>query len=106
MEETFRRLEALLEDVRKRLESIESRLQPEPACMSYPQAAVRLGVGLTKLKQMIARGEVRTTKVGRVPMVTMSEIRRVTTPEPERPKMERAERAKNWTPINRKRPRY
>lgn len=104
MEDTsFAKLEAYLEDFRKRLERIESRLQPEPTCFTYLEAATRLGVGKTKLKEMVARGEVRTTRVGKVPMVTAAEIRRVTTPETERPKVAQVERAKAWQPIAKKR---
>lgn len=105
MEDSFAKLEAYLEDFRRRLERIEARLQPEPTCMTYREAAQRLGVGLTKLKEMIARGEISTTRVGKVPMVTAAELRRITTPQEKRPQLARAERAKAWQPIPKKRSR-
>ena len=41
--------------------------------------------------------------VGRVKMIPLSEIHRVSTPETEQPRMMAAHRAKAWTPIAKKR---
>jgi excisionase family DNA binding protein len=103
MDEMLGRFEAYLEDLRRRLERIEARLQPEPTCLVYPEAAKRLGVGLTKLKAMIRAGEIRTARVGRVPMVPVSEIHRASTPEAERPRVATAKRAATWRPVPKRR---
>lgn len=99
LEEAFQRFEAKLEQMREQMERLEERLKPEPTCLTYPKAAVRLGVGLTKLKQMVKRGEIRKVMVGRVPMISLAEIHRVSTPPPERPKLEAAQRKAKWVPI-------
>lgn len=96
-------LEILLLEVRDRLSRIEERLAPEPTCLRYLDAAKRLGVSETTLKRMVREGEIRTTKVGRVPMVPLAEIHRVSTPEPERPKAAARARAATWVPIPRRR---
>lgn len=92
-------IEAKLELMRKLLESLEERVGPEPTCLTYPQAAQRLGVSLSKLKRMVRAKEIRTAHVGKVPMIPLSEIHRVSTPEPERPKLAAAQRKAAWVPI-------
>lgn len=96
-------IEAMLVDIRERLKRLEERLRPEPTCYRFPEAAARLGVSESTLKRMIRAGEVRTSKVGRVPMVSLAEIHRVSAPETERPQVEARARAAAWTPIVRKR---
>jgi excisionase family DNA binding protein len=103
MVEAFRKFEAVLEDMRARLERLEEKLGPQPLCFTYPDAAKRLGVGLTKLKQMVRAGEIQTSRVGRVPMISLAELERISTPPAERPKLERAMRAKAWKPIAKRR---
>lgn len=98
-EKTLERLEALLEDIRTRIDRLEERLKPEPTCLTYPAAAARLGVSLTKLKQMVMRGDIRASRIGKVPMISLAEVHRVSTPPPERPKLARAQRAKAWVPL-------
>lgn len=97
------RLEAHLVYLRERMERLEEGLRPEPTCLSYPDAAKRLGVGLTKFKEMVRRREISTTLVGRVPMVSLAEIQRVATPQDERPAVQRRQRAAEWQPIPKKR---
>lgn len=97
--EAFKRFEAKLEEIRERTERLEERLKPEPTCLTYPAAAARLGVSLTKLKQMVKRGDIRRSMVGLVPMISLAEIHRVSTPPPERPKLEAAQRKAKWVPI-------
>jgi hypothetical protein len=65
----------------ERLVQLEAWSRPEPTCLRYPDAAVRLGVGLTKMKLMVRRGEVRTVRVGKAPMIPASEIHRLATLE-------------------------
>lgn len=96
-------LEAVMLEIRERLARIEERLQPQPTCMDFPEAAKRLGVGLTKLKEMVARGELRTSTVGRRAMISISELERVAAPDEEKPRVERQQRAQRWTPITKKR---
>lgn len=98
IEETLAKIEAVLLDIRTRVERMESR-QPEPTCLTYPAAAVRLGVGLTKLKRMVKAGEIGTVRIGKVPMVTLAEIQRITTPPPERPALAARERKTKWVPL-------
>lgn len=50
--------------------------------MNYRKAAKQIGIGVTKLKEMIRRGQIRTTDVGGTPMISMSEIHRITEPDP------------------------
>jgi len=91
-----------LDELRDRLQRIEECLRsPEPLCVTLPDAARRLGIGLTKMKQMVRDRQVRTSMIGRVPMVAISELHRVSTPEADRPRLERAQRAKAWVPIAR-----
>lgn len=104
VETSLERLEALLLDMRKRIEGLEEKLKPEPLCFAYPDAAKRLGVGVTKLREMVKKGQIRATKeVGGVPMISLTELVRVATPASERPKVEAAQRAAVWTPVKRKR---
>lgn len=105
VEESLARFEVLLEDMRSKIEKLEERLRPEPMAFSYVDAAARLGVGLTKMKQMVKRKQVRTTEVGGVPMVPLAELVRITTPATERPKAEQAARAKAWVPVSRRKKR-
>lgn len=92
-------LEEFLADLRTRLGRLEEKLKPEPLCLTYPAAAARLGVGLTKLKQMVKSGAVRKSMVGEVPMISLSELQRVSTPPAERPKVAAAQRKAAWIPI-------
>jgi hypothetical protein len=99
LEVMFQRFEAKLEVIRAGLERLEERMKPEPTCLTYPLAAKRLGVGLTKLKEMVKRGEIRKSLVGKVPMISLSEIQRVSTPEAERPRLEAKQRKAAWVPL-------
>jgi excisionase family DNA binding protein len=98
-EERLEKIEALLEAIRAQVESLEAKLRPDPTCLTYPLAAQRLGVSLAKLKRMVKAGEIQTTKVGKVPMVPLTEIHRISTPPSERPKLAAAQRKAKWVPI-------
>lgn len=80
VEVTLESLEALLMDMRSRLERLEARLQPTPTCLPYPAAAKYLGVGLTKFKELVRSKAVRTVRVGKVPMVPVKELERLSAP--------------------------
>ena len=107
VETAFERLEALLGDIRTRMERLEERLKPEPTCFTYPDAAVRLGVGLTKMKLMVKGGEIRTVRVGKVPMIPASEIQRVAAldlpPLPPNPKRKGLAQTQNPDALRRRR---
>lgn len=105
IEKQLEGMKALLEKIVAQVESLEERLRPEPTCFTYPEAAERLGVGLTKLKEMVKRGDLRKSYPleGGVPMIALSEIQRVSVPKAERPKVERAQRKAAYKPITRKR---
>jgi hypothetical protein len=97
------RMEALLLEVRTRLERIEASLAPTPTCLRYPAAAKHLGVGLTKLKAMVKAGVLRTADVGGTPMVPLSELRRIGTPDEEKGRVRFAQRQAAWVPIPKRR---
>lgn len=98
-------LEAVVREIRERLARLEERFQPQATCLSYRDAANRLGVGLTKLKELVARGELRPSRVGRRRMVALSEIERLAAPDEERPAVERRQRQVRWEPIEKRRRR-
>lgn len=72
-----------LERIERRLESLEKKVEQtklEPRAFSKPEAAKMLGIGLTKLKALVAKGKIRTVTYedGDHPLVPMSEIVRMT----------------------------
>ncbi len=96
-------LEAVLKEVRELLAKMDERLQPQPLCFSLKDAAQRLGVGLTVLKEMVARREIRTSTVGRRAMISLSELERVASPDEDRPAIEKRQAQKRWVPIEKRR---
>lgn len=105
--EQFEKFEALLEDIRNRLERLEEKFGPGPTAtaLKYGPAAKRLGIGVTTLKAMVARGEIRTAIVGGRPKIPVSEIERILLPASEQPRHAREQRAKAWKPIERRKKR-
>ncbi len=97
-------LEKVLEEMRARLARIEERLRPQPCCFDFPEAAQRIGIGVTKLREMVARREIRVSTVGRRQMISLSEIERVTAPDEERPRVEAEQREKAWKPLVKPKP--
>lgn len=95
-----------LEDLAAALRRIEARLaEPQPMCFKLPDAAARLGVSITTLREMMARGEIRTSTVGRRQMVSLAELERVAAPDEDRPRVERRQRERAWKPLERRPPR-
>ena len=96
-------LVSVLLEIRERLKRIEERIEqeflPESLCLTYPAAAARLGVGLTKLKGMVKSREIHTTKVGGMKMISVAELRRISKPPAERPRLQRQEARAAWVPI-------
>jgi hypothetical protein len=90
-----------LPDVLARLDRIEAAIQPAPLLFKFPAAARRLGVGLTKLKELVRKGEVRVTLLGRTPMVSLAELQQAAAPKEEKPRVDRANRRAAWVPIRR-----
>lgn len=97
-------LEVFLRELRAQLSRIEERLRPEPTCLTMVAAARRLGVGLTTLKEMVRKGQIRTSTINSRRMVSLSELERVSRPDAERLVVEQLQRAKAWRPVERKRP--
>lgn len=102
VESSLEGLKALVQEIGRRMEALEARLQPEPTCLTFPAAAQRLGVGLTKLKEMVRARDIHPVLVGRVKMIPLSEIHRVSTPRAEQPKQARATRSAAWVPLKKR----
>lgn len=71
------RLDEILEELKRLSRLMES---PGPRLFKYGQAAKALGVSVTTVKQLIRDGELATVKIGKRPMIPMSEIERLSTP--------------------------
>jgi excisionase family DNA binding protein len=48
---------------------------PEPICVRVNEAARMIGVGRTKLYELIAAGEVETVKLGKATRITTASLR-------------------------------
>jgi excisionase family DNA binding protein len=51
-----------------------ARLPPEPICVRVNEAASMIGVGRTKLYELIAAGEVETVKLGKATRITTASL--------------------------------
>tara|TARA_R110000868_G_scaffold5097_5_gene31547 strand:+ start:6241 stop:6432 length:192 start_codon:yes stop_codon:yes gene_type:complete len=51
-----------------------ARLPPEPICVRVNEAARMIGVGRTKLYELIAVGEVETVKFGKATRITTASL--------------------------------
>ena len=70
-----------LRSIREELAKINQRLSTgEQTLLSFPQAASRLGIGTTKLRDLVAKGALVVTPLGRRKMVALSEIERLSRP--------------------------
>lgn len=95
-------LEEQLRGMREELSQLAERLRPRPTCFKYEEAAAELGIGLTHLKAMVRRGEIRVSDVGGAPRISRSEIDRVAAPREEQPRVEREQRRAAWVPIKKR----
>ena len=69
-------LQAVIEDaVAKALASIKAPSCEEAVMLSVPEAAERLGVGTTKVKQLIASGQLASVTIGRRRLVPSAILR-------------------------------
>lgn len=96
-------LERFLVELRSKLALMDEHLRPVPMCFKMPDAAARLGVSLSKLKQMVRAGELRTSTVGGSKMIAHSELLRVAAPDADKPAVEREQAAHRWEPIQKRR---
>ncbi|WP_188063824.1 helix-turn-helix domain-containing protein [Sphingobium sp. KCTC 72723] len=53
---------------------MNARLPPEPICVRVNEAASMIGVGRTKLYELIAAGEVETVKLGKATRITTASL--------------------------------
>jgi len=69
-------LQAVIEDaVAKALASVKTASSEDAAMLSVPEAAERLGVGTTKVKQLIASGQLASVTIGRRRLVPAENVR-------------------------------
>lgn len=69
-------LQAVIEDaVAKSLASVKAPSTEEAVMLSVPEAAERLGVGTTKVKQLIASGQLASVTIGRRRLVPAAIVR-------------------------------
>lgn len=69
-------LHAVIEHaVNSALASLPDRVTAEPVMLSIPEAANQLGVGTTKVKQLIASGQLDSITIGRRRLVPAASVR-------------------------------
>ncbi|MDA8045782.1 MAG: helix-turn-helix domain-containing protein [Actinomycetota bacterium] len=69
-------LQAVIEDaVAKALASVKTASSEDAVMLSVPEAAERLGVGTTKVKQLIASGQLASVTIGRRRLVPAENVR-------------------------------
>jgi len=69
-------LQAVIEDaVAKALASVKTPSSEDAIMLSVPEAAERLGVGTTKIKQLIASGQLASVTIGRRRLVPAENVR-------------------------------
>ena len=69
-------LQAVIEDaVTKALASVKTASSEDAVMLSVPEAAERLGVGTTKIKQLIASGQLASVTIGRRRLVPAENVR-------------------------------
>lgn len=104
-ERSLERLEALLGEIKERVEGLEAKLRPLPTCLTIEEAAARLGVSPSTMKRMIKSGDVHTATINKRSMVPVSELERVATPDTKRPAQAKAATKAAWVPLKKKRAR-
>lgn len=69
-------LQAVIEDaVAKALASVKASSTEDAVMLSVPEAAERLGVGTTKVKQLIASGQLASVTIGRRRLIPAAIVR-------------------------------
>ena len=69
-------LRAVIQDaVSKALASVEMSPADDAVMLSVPEAAERLGLGTTKVKQLIASGQLASVTIGRRRLVPAASVR-------------------------------
>jgi len=69
-------LQAVIEDaVSKALASVKAPSTEDAVMLSVPETAERLGVGTTKVKQLIASGQLASVTIGRRRLVPAANVR-------------------------------
>lgn len=69
-------LQAVIEDaVSRALLSVKTPSADKAVMLSVPEAAERLGVGTTKVKQLIASGQLASVTIGRRRLIPAAEVR-------------------------------
>ena len=69
-------LQAVIEHaVSRALASLPASAVAEPIMLSVPEAAEQLGIGTTKVKQMIAAGRLASVTIGRRRLVPAASVR-------------------------------
>lgn len=69
-------LQAVIEEaVSKALASVKASTADDTVMLSVPEAAERLGVGTTKVKQLIASGQLASVTIGRRRLVPAANVR-------------------------------
>ena len=69
-------LQAVIEDaVSRALASVKAPPTEDAVMLSVPEAAERLGVGTTKVKQLIASGQLASVTIGRRRLVPAENVR-------------------------------
>lgn len=94
-------LAAFLREVRSLLEQAKEPPQsrPRPMCFKYPDAAKEIGIGLTKLKELVRDKKIKISTIGDTAMISRTEIDRICAPDEERPKVERRQKRDAWVPL-------
>lgn len=87
-----------------RLERLENRERPKPTCFTYEEAAAELGVCSRTIREMVDSGQLRPSTIGKRRKISQEELLRARSPDAIRPQVQRAQRAKAWTPVDRSLP--
>lgn len=73
----MKKLDAVLLNVRAGLSKLAPRLRPQPLVFPLSIAAGRMDISLAALRELVKRKQVRSMRLGRVQMVSLSEVERL-----------------------------
>lgn len=88
-----------LRSIRAELRKLSEQLRPVSKCLSPAAAAKQLGIGLTKMRQLITSGHVKTVLLGKRRMVSLSEIDRVASLSEKRATKAKHVAAQDWSAL-------